>query len=87
MIAQRDWFPSSRPEPSLRPLSRTAEPAAPDATLPPTAPVAEESLVADDRASQTTAQIVEVKLTHLLRGGVLPLSHAHSVRAGTCRGR
>jgi hypothetical protein len=87
MIAQRDWFPSSRPEPSLRPLSRADEPAAPDAAVAPPAPVAEESLVTDARDGQTTAQIVEVKLTLLLRGGVLPLSCAQTVRAGTCRGR
>jgi len=92
MIAQRDWFPSSRPDPNVHTLSRTdeqaaPEPATPDAVLPPAAPVAEESLVADARSGQTTAQMIEVKLTSLLRGGVLPISHAYSVRAGTCRGR
>jgi hypothetical protein len=94
MIADRSWFPQAQPEQER--LTRTrpvvpddtvADPVTPDGVLPATPPTAEESLVADARADQTPAQMVEHKLASLLRGGVVPLSHLQRLRAGTCRGR
>jgi hypothetical protein len=87
MIAQRNWFPPARPEserqsraPAVRAEGRASKP-------PADAPTDDECLVADARAQQTPAQAVEVKLSFLLRGDVVPLSHLQRVRAGTCRGR